>query len=105
MPYDDPDPADPHELVGVMLPAGPDGLRDMAYTFAEEFARDGLGRDRILSLFRDPHYAGAHGAYRALGKDAVVAIVDECVAIWGRARPVDRDAASPVPSPCERQRS
>jgi hypothetical protein len=104
MPYDDPDPTDPHELVGVMLPAGPDAMREMAYAFAEEFARDGAGRERILSLFRNPYYGGAHGAYRALGQDAVAAIVDECVAIWGRVRLVDRDAESPVPSPPERER-
>ena len=90
MPYDDPDPSDPEMLVGVMLPSGPEAMRDMAYVFAEEFARMGYGREQILSLFRNPFYAGAHGAYRALGPDAVAAIVDECVAVWGRAKPVLR---------------
>ena len=92
MPYDDPDPTDPQMLVGVMLPSGPEAMREMAYVFAEEFARMGYGRDEILRLFRNPFYAGAHGAYRALGSDAITVIIDECVAVWGRVRAVDREA-------------
>jgi hypothetical protein len=90
MPYDDPDPTDPQMLVGVLLPSGPEAMRDMAYVFAEEFARLGHGREQILRLFRNPFYAGAHGAYRTLGADETAAIIDECVAVWGRIRPVDR---------------
>jgi hypothetical protein len=98
MPFNDPDPTDPHELVGVVLPAGPEEVRDMAYAFAEEFARFGHHRDQILWMFRNPFYGGAHGAYQALGHDAIVAIVDECIGIWGRVRLVDRDAgADPAP--------
>ena len=92
MPFDDPDPTDPQMLVGVMLPSGPEAMRDMAYVFAEEFARLGHTRDEILRLFRNPFYGGAHGAYQALGAEATTAIVEECVAVWGRVRPVDRDA-------------
>jgi hypothetical protein len=96
MPYDDPDPNDPHELVGVTIPASPETTRDMAYVFAEEFARMGMPRERILWLFRYPFYAGAHGAYRELGADAIAEIVEECVAVWGRVQPVDH-AASETP--------
>ncbi|MBI4516573.1 MAG: hypothetical protein HY699_12245 [Deltaproteobacteria bacterium] len=92
MPYDDPDATDPQELVGVMLPAGPEAMREMAYTFAEEFARNGYGREQIVALFRNPFYSGAHGAYRALGAQAAEAIIDECVAVWGRVRIVDSEA-------------
>jgi hypothetical protein len=91
MPYDDPDPTDPQELVGVLLPAGAETTREMAAVFAEEFARLGHDRERILALFRNPFYAGAHGAYRALGAAAIAAIVDECVAAFGRVRIVDSD--------------
>ena len=35
MPYQDPDPTDPNMLVGVMLPADAEAMRDMAYVFAE----------------------------------------------------------------------
>ena len=84
MPYGDPDPGDPTVLVGVELPADAEAMRDMAWVFAEEFARLGLGGPRILALFRSPFYAGAHGAWRALGEDEVAAIVAECVDVWGR---------------------
>jgi hypothetical protein len=84
MPYGDPDPTDPTMLVGVVLPAGEEAVRDMAYVFAEEFARMGLDGAAILGLFRNPFYAGAHQAYRAFGPDEVRAIISECVAVWGR---------------------
>jgi hypothetical protein len=86
MPYGEPDPLDPTVLVGVQLPAGAEAMRDMAWVFAEEFARLGLDGPRILALFRSPFYAGAHGAWRALGEDEVAAIVAECVGVWGRSR-------------------
>jgi hypothetical protein len=90
MPYDDPDPLDPMELVAVALPADAGSPREMAYVFAEEFARLGHDGARILSLFKNPFYAGANGAYQALGDAAARAIIDECVAAWGGVRFVDR---------------
>jgi hypothetical protein len=93
MPYEEPDLSDPNELVGVVLPAGAEAMRDMAYVYAEEFARMGQGEEAILDLFREPFYAGAHRAYRALGAGAVRAIVQECVEVWGRAAGTVRDAA------------
>jgi hypothetical protein len=92
MPFNDPDPDDPQMLVGVMLPGAPETMRDMAYVFSEEFARMGCGRDQILRMFRNPFYGGAHRAHRALGAEALAAIVDECLALWGRVRLVDREA-------------
>jgi hypothetical protein len=92
MPYEEPDSTDPQELIGVLLPADPGAMREMAYAFAEEFARLGHDRARILWMFRTPFYAGAHGVYRALGAAVTTAIVDECVAVWGRVRAVDHDA-------------
>ena len=92
MPYGDPDPTDPNVLVGVALPAGVDAVRDMAYVFAEEFARLGFDAARLLRLFRNPFYAGAHRAYLALGEPEVRAIAEECVRVWGR-RPADGDAS------------
>jgi len=83
MPYNDPDPTDPSMLVGVILPAEAETMTDMAYVFAEEFARLGYDRKRILWLFKNPFYGGAHGAYRALGEKTVRAIIDECLAVWG----------------------
>jgi hypothetical protein len=90
MPYDEADATDPLELVAVTLPADADAQREMAYVFAEEFARLGHDGPRILSLFRNPFYAGAHGAYRLLGDEATRAIIDDCLTVWGRVRLVDR---------------
>ncbi len=83
MPYGEPDPGDPTVLVGVELPADAEALRDMAWVFAEEFARLGFEGPRIVGMFRSPFYAGAHRAWCALGEAAVTAIVEECVSVWG----------------------
>lgn len=91
MPYSDPDPSDPSMLVGVMLPAEAETMIDMAYVFAEEFARLGYDRKRILWLFKNPFYGGAHGAYQALGEETIRAIIDECLAAWGGIQFIDRD--------------
>jgi hypothetical protein len=86
MPFKDPDPTDPNMLVGVMLPADAEAMRDMAYVFAEEFARMGHSREQLLWLFKNPFYGGAHGAYRSLGEQATLAIIDECLNVWGKAK-------------------
>jgi len=92
MPYDDPDPQDPMVLVGVALPADREAQVEMVAVFAEEFARMGYGERQILQLFRQPFYAGAHGAWRRLGEEQVAAIVREVAGAWGRVQLVDRDA-------------
>jgi len=86
MPFKEPDPTDPNMLVGVMLSADAEATRDMAYVFAEEFARLGYTRDQLLWLFKNPFYGGAHGAYRALGENETQSIIDECLRAWGQAR-------------------
>ena len=86
MPYQDPDPTDPNMLVGVMLPADAEAMRDMAYVFAEEFARLGYTPEQLLGLFKNPFYGGAHGAYQSLGEAATLAIIDECLNAWGQAK-------------------
>ena len=91
MPYDDPDPTDPQELVGVMLPGGPEAMREMAHVFADEFARLGYPGRQILALFQNPFYAGAHAALRALGEPAVRAIVDEAVTRWPVVRIIEEN--------------
>ena len=83
MPYGEPDPTDPSVLVGVELPADVEATREMAWVFAEEFARMGFDAPRILALFRSPFYAGAHQALRVLGEAEVTAIIGECVGVWG----------------------
>jgi hypothetical protein len=83
MPFEDPDPTDPNMLVGVMLPADAEATRDMAYVFAEEFARFGYTREQLLWLFKNPFYGGAHGAYRLLGEPETLSIIDDCLKVWG----------------------
>jgi hypothetical protein len=97
MPYNDPDPNDPNMLVGVVLPADAEAMRDMAYVFAEEFARLGYGREQLLWLFKNPFYGGAYGAYRSLGESETLSIIDECLNVWGsikvRVQDVQNDEA------------
>ena len=92
MPYGDPDPQDPHVLIGVLLPAGRESLREMAATFAEEFAALGYGRERLMALFRQPFYAGAHQAYTTLGESEIARIVEDCLRVWGGCRVTVQDA-------------
>jgi 3-mercaptopyruvate sulfurtransferase SseA len=99
MPYEDPEPYDPQELVGVDLPGDESVTRDMAAAFADEFAQLGFTRDGLLALYRRPEYAGAHRAWRLLGEDEVARIVDESLAVWGRFGCVVTDAPDPQDGP------
>jgi hypothetical protein len=80
-------------LVGVALPGSEQTTRRMAETFADEFARLGLDRARILALYRTPTYAAAHEAWQHLGESEIERIVDESLSVWGRFRVVVRDSA------------
>ncbi len=99
MPYDDPDPQDPMMLVGVELPTDRPAQVDMAYAFAEEYARLGYAENQIMSLFREPFYAGANGLYKELGEGEVEAIVRETASTWGRMRLVDHEASPHAAAP------
>jgi len=96
MPFKDPDPTDPNMLVGVMLSADAEATRDMAYVFAEEFARLGYNREQLLWLFKNPFYGGAHGAYRALGETETSSIIDEGRAVWGNVTVTIQDVPTPT---------
>ena len=98
MPYHDPEPEDPQELVGVELPGDEAVTREMAAAFADELAQLGLTRPQILGLFRRAEYTGAYHAWTLLGEEAITRLVDESLAVWGRFTWVvtdspDRDAA------------
>ena len=79
MPLTDPEGADPMELVGVEVEAGPDAVEEMVRTYAVEYRRLGFDRARILATFRNPWYAPAHGAWRLLGEARCGALVDEAL--------------------------
>ena len=91
MPYDDPDPTDPTMLVGVEIPAGETSDIDMAYAFAEEFAQLGYSAERLMALFRNPYYAGAHRALVVLGEEKIAGIIGEAIDVWGGFRVVFTD--------------
>jgi hypothetical protein len=79
-------------LVGIELPAGAESFLETARVLAEEYARMGFGEERLMRLFQDPFYAGAHRAYRALGEERVRAIVRELLRVWGAVRFRDLDS-------------
>ena len=92
MPYDDPDPTDPSMLIGVGVPAAIGSDLEMAYVYAEEFARLGFSERQLLSLFRQPFYAGAHRALETLGEEKIKSIIREALEVWGNLRFVVQDA-------------
>lgn len=86
MPYDDPDPDDPHLLVGVSLPGDEATTREMAAAFADEFAQMGFDRDRLRQLFASPFYEGAHAARQLLGDAEIARIVEDSLRVFGGRR-------------------
>jgi hypothetical protein len=92
MPYDEADETDPMMLVGVELPADASSWRETAAVLAEEFARMGFGEERLMQIFRDPFYAGAHQTFRVLGEEAVREIVRAAAAPWEGIAFRERDA-------------
>ena len=84
MPFKDPTPPTRTCWSASCCRRDAEATRDMAYVFAEEFARLGYTREQLLWLFRNPFYGGAHGAYQALGETKLSPIIDECVNAWGR---------------------
>ncbi len=78
MPKDEFDFDDPMELCGVELPvADGESDREMVRCFAEEFTRMGFSPAELLAVFRNPFYAGAHGAWTRLGDTEVTRLVEE----------------------------
>ncbi len=78
-PVRDPSADDPLEIVGVVLdrPIDEHGLDRMARTFVEEYTLMGWPPKRILGVFRNPFYAGAHDAYEALGEARIRVLIEE----------------------------
>jgi hypothetical protein len=93
VPYNDPEPEDPQELIGVELPGDETVTFEMAAAFAEEFAQLGYTRPQILALFRKAEYSGAHQAWTLLGEEAIARLIDESVNVWGRFTCVVTDTA------------
>jgi hypothetical protein len=84
MPKDEFDFEDPLELNGVALLTDDDTSRDMAECFITEFLRLGYHPERILSLFRNPHYLGPSLVLQNKGEGFVRELIAEVFAQWGR---------------------
>ncbi len=78
-PFDDDDPM---ELVQVHVPEGDEEM--MAECFVEEFIWLGYDNERLLDLFRNPFYAGAHGIYRRRGEPYVRSLIDRILKRFSR---------------------
>ncbi len=78
-PQTDASAEDPLEIVGVVLdrPIDLEGFDGMARTFVEEYALMGWPPKRILGMFRQPFYGGAHDAYEALGEPRIVELIEQ----------------------------
>jgi hypothetical protein len=78
-PANDSSAEDPMEIVGVVLDRSIDrqSLDDMARTFVEEYTLMGWPPKRILSVFRQPFFGGAHDAYEALGEERILELLAE----------------------------
>jgi hypothetical protein len=72
MPLKEPDETDPMVLCGVGIPVNPSvGLRPMAETLVEEYARMGFTAEQILGFFRSPEYPLCNQALVELGEEFV----------------------------------
>jgi len=76
MPSKEPEPDDPFELKGVIVPAQDEtSLREMASCFVEEFARDGWSDEQLQAMFKNPFYRGPYLVWQERGD----AYVDEVI--------------------------
>lgn len=82
MPKDENDPDDPMEVCGVVVPASAEEVEHVARCLIEEFAWLGLDEERILALFHDPHYVGAHNITLQMGEPWVAGLIARVAAEW-----------------------
>ena len=78
------EPDDPMELIGIGVPDGDPDL--VARCLVEEFVRLGVSDARLMTLFRNPFFAGAHALYRLRGEAYVEALIAEVRRQWGYPR-------------------
>ena len=81
--FKEPEPDDPFELTGVVLPAPDDSsLKEMAVCFVEGFLRDGWTDEQLRAMFRNPFYRGPYLVWRAKGDAYVDAVIREARRVW-----------------------
>ena len=82
-PRKEPEPDDPFELTGVVLPVQDEtSLKEMAVCFVEEFLRDGWSDERLQAMFRNPYYRGPYLVWRQKGDEYVDSIIQEVRRVW-----------------------
>lgn len=73
-----PEPDDPLELTGVILPTEDDAsLKEMAVCFVEEFLRDGWSDEKLRAMFKNPFYRGPYLVWKKTGDAYVEAVIRE----------------------------
>lgn len=66
------------ELKGVGFPSHDGGdLQEMTTSIIEEYARIGWNSDRILSLFRNPHFRMTYTIYKQNGEEYVRELIEK----------------------------
>jgi hypothetical protein len=74
----EPEPDDPFELKGVILPTQDEAsLREMAGCFVEEFAQDGWSDEQLHAMFRNPRYRGPYLVWRQKGEAYIEEVIQE----------------------------
>ena len=83
MTHKTPEPDDPLELTGVILPAEDDAsLKEMAVCFVEEFLRDGWSDEKLLAMFKNPFYRGPFLVWKEKGDAFVEAVIQDVRRRW-----------------------
>jgi hypothetical protein len=79
-------PDDPLEMFGFEVPGDPDLMLRL---LVEEYARIGLGLERLMELARDPNYTAFYALRQALGENElrgrIAAVLARCGVILARA--------------------
>lgn len=72
--------SDPHELVGIRLPAGEPDV--MAECLVEEYLLLGWSDRQVMSLFMRPCFAMTHRIYRDRGHQYVAQLITRIRSKW-----------------------
>ncbi len=81
------EPQDPMALVGIAMPAGPEGEAAravMVESLADEFLRIGHSQEQVMQMFRDPFFRMTHEIWRVWGEEKVRAVVNTVARRWQR---------------------
>jgi pyrroline-5-carboxylate reductase len=87
MPKDEFVAEDPMELVGMVMPGGPGQLEAMAECLVEEYIRMGWDEERLMTLFKNPMFAGTFRVFRHKGEGYVRELIQNVSKKWS---PVSR---------------